>query len=357
MFKKDVLSQLNRTGDRRKFLKIFGGLGLGLAGGGAIQAAFNVVKLGDGKIKVSQTRLAMGTYVTITAVGPSRDQAQEATGRAFEEIDRLIAIFSRYESSSPVSVLNQAGYLNDPPPELARLAGESLRYHSASNGAFDVTVLPLIELFKHTVGTDAGTTPTRDETIGALERVGSEYFEAAPNGPLAFRRSGMGITLDSIAKGYIVDRASHVLTAHGIEDHLINAGGDIRTRGYRPDEKPWTVAIEDPQKKKRYPDVIHLSTGAVATSGSYEVYYDEEKTYHHVVDPRTGFSPDHSVSVSVRADSAMEADALSTAVFVLGPVEGVRMIEAMPRTECLVLDKSGSQYRSRGWTATNALEV
>jgi thiamine biosynthesis lipoprotein len=349
MFKKEVLSQLYRTGDRRRFLKACGVLGLGLAGGGVLQAVFKVVKIDNGLLKVSQTRLAMGTYVTMTAVHASRDQAQEAIGRAFEEIDRLVALFSRYDSATPVSVLNREGTLADPPPELIRLLKDSLYFHRASRGAFDVTVLPLVDLFEKKTGAGKDAVPTRAEIEDALERVGSEHVDIAASGRVRFGRPAMGITLDGIAKGYIVDRAAGVLADHGVANHLINAGGDIRTSGRRSEEQPWTVAIEDPRKNGRYPDVIRMTSGAVATSGNYEIYYDTEKMFHHVVDPRTGTSPHHSTSVSVRAESVMRADALSTAVFVQEPADGIRFVDSLERCECLVIDESGAQFRSRGW--------
>lgn len=351
MFKKEVLSQLYRTGNRRSFLKACGILGVGVATGGALQAAFKVVKLDGGPLKVSQTRLAMGTYVAMTAVHDSKDQAQHAIGLAYEEIDRLVSIFSRYDAATPLSVLNSEGSLADPPPELTGLVRRSLDLNKMSGGAFDVTVLPLIELFQYRVSGDNASFPSAEDIESVLERVGSDHVAIAPGGRLRFDRPGMGITLDGIAKGYIVDQAARVLARNGVDNYLINAGGDIRTAGRRADNKPWTVAIEDPQKKKAYPAVIQMTDGAVATSGNYEIYYDRDKIYHHVVDPRSGFSPGHSTSVSVTAESVMTADALSTAVFVQEPGDGIRFIDSLAHSECLVLGKTGEQFKSRGWKA------
>jgi thiamine biosynthesis lipoprotein len=159
----------------------------------------------------------------------------------------------------------------------------------------------------------------------------------------------MGITLDGIAKGYIVDRAAEVLSKNGIKNYLVNAGGDIRTAGVRSDKKAWTIAIQDPKKKRQYPDIVHLGNGAIATSGNYEVYFDREKMFHHIVDPRTGRSPRLTTSVSVRARTAMDADALSTSVFVMTPDGGTRFIDSLSSCECLVIDKKGRMFRSSGW--------
>ena len=351
MFKKEVLSQLYRSGNRRTFLKACGILGVGVATGGVLQAVFKVVKTGGGQLKISQTRLAMGTYVSMTAVHGSRDQAQEAIGLAYEEIDRLVSVFSRYDTATPLSVLNSEGSLADAPPELVELVRRSLDLNKTSGGAFDVTVLPLVELFQSRLSGENTSFPSPEDVDAALERVGSDGLTVTAGGKLRFERPGMGVTVDGIAKGYIVDRAAGVLARNGIENYLINAGGDIRTAGHRSSNKPWTVAIEDPQKKKDYPAVIQMTDGAVATSGNYEIYYDKDKIYHHVVDPRSGMSPGHSISVSVTAESVMMADALSTAVFVQSPAEGIRYIDSIGHSECLVLGKSGKQLTSRGWKA------
>jgi thiamine biosynthesis lipoprotein len=159
----------------------------------------------------------------------------------------------------------------------------------------------------------------------------------------------MAITLDGIAKGYIVDQAAALLAKNNINNFLINAGGDIRTKGQRQDRKPWAIAIQDPHKKKQYPDIIQMSDGAVATSGNYEVYFDQEKMFHHIVNPRTGMSPHADASVSVIAPTTMEADALSTSVFVMEPMEGIRFIDSLPRYECLILSTTGKMKKSKGW--------
>ena len=187
-----------------------------------------------------------------------------------------------------------------------------------------------------------------EELREVMELVGANQIELGERS-LRFKKPGMGITLDGIAKGYIVDKASEVLARHKVKNHLINAGGDIRTMGARADRRPWTVASQDPFKRKNYPDIIHMNNGAIATSGNYEIYFDREKMFHHIVDPRTGLSPELSTSISVAATTTMEADALSTSVFVMRPVKGRRFIDSLPHSECLIIAKDGTQLKSRGW--------
>ena len=206
----------------------------------------------------------------------------------------------------------------------------------------------MVDLFREKFAGKKKTAPTEKELKQALELVDSNKIEMK-EGIIRFKKPGMGITLDGIAKGYIVDNASKILAKHSIRNYLINAGGDIRTMGARADKKPWTVAIQDPLKKNNYPDIIHMRNGAVATSGNYEIYFDKEKMFHHIVNPRTGHSPNFSTSVSVMAPTTMEADALSTSVFVMTPVKGTEFINSLPHCESMVVAKGGVQLKSRGW--------
>lgn len=296
--------------------------------------------------KVSRTRLAMGTYVAMTAVHPSRDQAEEAFEHGFAEIARLGALLSRHDPDSPLSELNRSGSLCDAPTELLEVIAGSLSYYAQTDRAFDITVKPLIDLYQQSFA--GGNQPTDQEITDKLGLVDSSGVRIK-EGCISLARPGMGVTLDGIAKGYIVDRASEVLSRYGIENHLINAGGDIKTSGSAAKKAPWTIAIQDPGKKRAFPDIIKMSGGAVATSGNYEVFYDQEKLFHHIVDGRTGHSPQLSTSVTVTADSVMEADALSTALFVLEPRRGLALTETRPANACLIIERNGEICKSSNW--------
>ncbi|HIJ77927.1 MAG: FAD:protein FMN transferase [Desulfobulbaceae bacterium] len=334
---------------KRSFLKLSGLLGLGAAS----TALFSVDKaeavlFGRNEYKVSRTRTAMGTYVSITAIHSSRDQAEQAIGLAFDEIDRLTALLSRYDAASMVSLLNDNGALEFDSSEVVELVSRSLYYHKQTNGAFDITVKPLVDLYKQRFA--AGLKPSEAEITAELAKIGSEYIRIE-NGRISFTRPEMGITLDGIAKGFIVDRISSLLAQQGITNHLINAGGDIRTNGAAAGNKPWTVAIQDPAKQKQYPAVIKMTNGAIATSGNYEIFYDKERMFHHIVDSHTGHSPLLATSVTVKAASVMDADALATSVFVMEPSEGVSFINRQPYCECFVVRQNGVTMQSKGWKA------
>lgn len=342
-------TQLSSGGiDRRDFLRLSGILGVGLAAATAIPSSAEAVKFDRKLYKVSETQLAMGTFVSMTLLHPSRDQAEKAIETAFEEIDRLTRNMSRFDQTTAIAQLNREGRLADVPPDMVKVVRRALAYHRISNGAFDISVKPVVDLFKDKFSGKKPTPPTQKEMREALLLVDASkiHFEGSA---IVLKKPGMGITLDGIAKGYIVDMASEVLSKHHIENYLINAGGDIRTMGRRQDGKPWTVAVQDPLKKQQYPDKIHMTDGAIATSGNYEVYFDREKMFHHIVNPATGFSPNASTSVSVLAETAMDADALSTSVFVMQPERGIRFVNSLPKCECLVVEKGNRKMHSAGW--------
>ena len=349
MEKMDYLSRNQWAVDRRSFLKLSGLLGLGVASAGIIPVTAEAVKFNKKMYKVSRTRLAMGTFVSMTLIHSSRDKAEEAIGRAFDEIDRLTGLMNRFDRATALAQLNREGYLKDIPPEIARVVAEALYYHRVSQGAFDISVKPVIDLFKEKMGVkkDKVTLPEK-ELKQALELVDAGKIQIKGR-TIRLKKPGMGITLDGIAKGYIVDRASDIISGHEIKNHLINAGGDIRTMGVRADKKPWAVAIQDPLKRKNYPDIMHMNNGAIATSGNYEVYFDKEKMFHHIVDPETGLSPQLSTSVSVTAATTMEADALATSVFVMNPVKGTKFVNSLSKCESLVIARDGAQLKSTGW--------
>jgi FAD:protein FMN transferase len=305
--------------------------------------ALESLSVGGGRHRMTWSRPAMGTLVTVTAIHRSRELAEDAAGRAFEEMDRVVALLSRYEPSSALSVLNGEGTLRAPPPELRAVVSGALRFHTVSKGAFDPTVRPLVDLFRGGTGT-----PSSHELRHALDLVGARRVKLRRHA-IRFDRAGMGMTLDGIAKGYVVDRMAEILAGRGLKDFLIDAGGDIRSAGRREDGRPWRLAVQDPAKEGAFPDHIGLTDGAVATSGSYEIPCNRDRTRHHIVSGRGGVSPHESLSVSVVAPTALAADALATAVFVMGPRAGKALIDSLPGCSCLVIDELGRPLPSARW--------
>lgn len=332
---------------RRSFLKLSGLLGVGVAASALLPAEKSEAFLFNKKeYKVTKTRLAMGTYVSITAIHPSRDEAEQVIGEAFDEIDRLNLVLSRFDKNSPVTELNTTGTIEHMESEISEPVARALYYYQHTGGAFDITVAPLVDLYKQSFA--AGKQPSEAQIKAVLSNIGSSNLRISGKS-LSLGRPEMSITLDGIAKGYIVDQASELLHRKGVNNHLINAGGDIRTSGAAAQGRSWKVAVQDPAKKKEYPDIIEMKDGAVATSGNYEVFYDNEKLFHHIVNAKTGLSPHVSASVTVMASTVMDADALSTSVFVMEPEAGIRFIDSQMDCECLVITNAGEMKASKGW--------
>lgn len=300
-----------------------------------------------GRHKVNTTRPSMGTLVSVTAIHESPGMIQDAAAEAFHEMERVVNLLNRYDPSSALSYLNVEGAIPDPPPELYDVMSKARLYHDASDGAFDSTVQPLVDLLRL-------MPPSQAQLLEAISAIDGSKVEMTGKS-IALGLPGMGVTLDGIAKGFVVDRMATVLGQHGLSDFLINAGGDIRSAGVREDGEEWRVGVQDPAKAGDLPDVIGLSNLAVATSGSYEIYFDRERTHHHIVSARTGTSPNASQSVSVVAPTALAADALATTVFVMEPKQGLRFISSFPQCACLIVDEGGRQWRSKGWRSANDL--
>ncbi|MCL7971243.1 MAG: FAD:protein FMN transferase [marine benthic group bacterium] len=303
--------------------------------------------LPSGDHKLVMDRRAMSTRVSVAAIHPSRHLLEDAAGRAFGEMDRLIGLLNRFDSASAVGVLNSEGRIRGAPPELTALLDRSSAVHTATGGAFDITVQPIVDLLHRTAEEDGGA-PDEASWREALERVDAASVHVAGS-DVRLDRDGMGVTLDGIAKGFIVDAMAAVLEAHGIERFLIDAGGDIRASGEREDGSGWQVAIRDPRDGTVLPAALVMSGGAVATSGGYEARYDPEGSWHHIVSSRTGRSPGDLLSVTVTGPNVYAADALATAALLMSPREGARFIDSLPGFECMAIDAEGRLVLSAGW--------
>ncbi len=339
-----------RNISRRSFLSITGIAGLGLALKASAPLFAKSLTEDSGLKQVSSTRLAMGTTVTVLLISENEKAAREAINMAFIEIERLSNLMNHYRDGTEISLLNRNGIIHDASDEILEVISEAVKYHRLTGGAFDITIYPVIELFRKSFSRGAGMYPERDEIRKVLELVGSDKI-AIEGRSVRLRKKGMSITLDGIAKGYIADRASGILMNNGYENHLINAGGDISGSGLRKDKRPWRVAIQDPKNRDSRLDVIDLHNRAVATSGNYENYFDKEMLYHHIADPATGLSPSNTTSASVTAPTAMAADALATALMVMGPERGTKFIDMLSEHESLIVTRDKRERRSSGWVS------
>jgi thiamine biosynthesis lipoprotein len=320
---------------------------LGFTEGVVTPLTFEHRSTGRSVTEVTGVRAALGTRVSVTGVVDTSGRAEAAIGAAFEELDRLAGIFSRYDATSAVSALNHHGRLLAPPPELLHVATRALAIHSATRKAFDITVKPVLDL----LAARLPARPPSDVELAERATLVNARRVRVSRGSIRFTRDGMGVTLDGIAKGYIADRMAGMLELHGMGRYLIDAGGDIRVRGLNGRNRPWTIGVRDPAGGDAFPGVIALTAGAVATSGGYQRSYDLAREYHHIVSPLSGRSPRGVAGASVVAADALTADALATAVVVLGADEGLALIELLPRCAALIVDSQGGVRPSHRWTA------
>jgi thiamine biosynthesis lipoprotein len=324
-------------------------LEIGFERGPSVPDRLDERRLASGDWKLVFARAAMSTRVSIAAIHPSLTCLEEATGRAFEEMDRVIDLLNRFDSRSAVAVLNADGRLVGPPPELELVLDQARVIHRLTGGAFDVTVGPLVDLLHRSPQLADGGSPDQGEWREALALIDADALRL-DHRRVSFAKQDMGITLDGIAKGFIVDGMAATLEAHGVRRYLIDAGGDIRASGLRENGRGWGVAVRDPLGEGVLPGVAEVTGGAIATSGGYEAFFDPEGSWHHIVSGRTGRSSNEVLSVTVHGPNTLAADALATAVFLEGPRGGLRLIDSMPGFECLVIGAGGRIHPSAGWS-------
>ncbi|MBQ3060480.1 MAG: FAD:protein FMN transferase [Desulfovibrio sp.] len=293
-----------------------------------------------------QTMLFMGTMVSISVAHTDTARAREAMARAFALGRALERHFTRFAEGSPLGVLNASGRLEDAPPQLTSLLDRALSLHRFTHGAFDMTVLPLIRTLE--TARQTGKQPDMQDLRAALDLVGAEHLHMSGQ-TLRLHRSGMGLTLDGIAKGHVAQAMSHCLTDAGCPDHLVDAGGDMVARGSKV-SGPWRVAVEDPHKKGRYPQVLDMPAQglALATSGVYEMVYDAAGRRSHLLNPSTGQGSDLA-GVSVAAPDGSMADGLATALAVMPPREALALADSLPGCSCCLMRRDGRIQTSCRW--------
>ncbi len=277
----------------------------------------------------------MGTTYTVklTQLPPevSAAQLKRLVDEALMEVNRQM---STYDPNSELSRWNAAGEdWFGVSADTARVVAEALRISRLSDGALDVTVGPLVKLWKFGPGAASAeaASPSPERLAAARALVDYQRVDVETNPPRVRRRiAGGSVDLSAIAKGFGVDRAAEVLEAAGVENYMVEIGGEVRARGNNAAGVPWTIAIETPRPDARTVfRAVRLRQASLATSGDYRNYREiEGRRYCHLIDPRTGRPIDHQLaSVSVIHSSCMTADAWATALSVLGPEQAMRTAE------------------------------
>ncbi len=298
---------------------------------------------------VKRTQFVMGTLVEITVVAEDNQTTANAITQAFHEMQRVEKLMSRSMEGSEVRRINRAA--GERPVEVSRdllwVVRVAMEISRLSEGAFDITVGNLVSLW--TRCWKESRIPSEQEVAAVLRGVGYRGLDVDETKKTLFlKKKGMELTLGAIAKGYAVDQAFRGLQDRGLKNIIVNAGGDLRTGGTKLGAL-WVVGIQDARDKSKIMVRMRVTDAAVATSGDYERYFMKNGVrYHHILDPRTGFPSTRCRSVTVLCDELIRADSLATAVFVLGPEQGVSLVEKLPNTETLIVDGNGQIVKSSG---------
>jgi thiamine biosynthesis lipoprotein len=309
------------------------------------------------------TRIAgptMGTaYRVSIAERLSADETEALRVAVEAALARVDKLMSTYRRGSEVSRFNAAadGEWIDVSPDTATVIAEATRAASVSGGGFDVTVGPLVDLWGFGPA-DRNGVPSDEAISDASAHTGPDAFQFDPaRGAIKKTRGRLRLDLSGVAKGHAVDLVSAQLEALGFDRYLIDVGGELKARGRKSDGSLWRVGIERPVPGQRQLQrVLAVDGGAIATSGDYRNFFvRDSRHYSHTIDPRTGRPVQHRLaSVSVLGDRAMSADALSTAMMVLGPEEGLALAERMQvpvmfllRSEDGIVERTTAGFRDR----------
>lgn len=215
---------------------------------------------------------------------------------------------------------------------------QSLEYSRLTRGAYDVTVLPLVMLWKEAAR--QGHIPDKKALESAQEKVGYQFLRLQEPDVVFFMKKGMKVDLGSPASGYFCDVVADILTASGIQHFLVDGGGELFARGKNQGKTPWRIGIQDPFHKGKIISIVELKDQGVSTSGNYEKFYTiGTEKFSHIINPQTGAPQKNAVSVTVIASSAQAANELSTGLCVLGGEEGLKIIRTFKNVEALIVEE------------------
>ena len=291
-------------------------------------------------------QIVMGTFAHIVAVAEDASTAKKCIRAALEEIHKIDNLMSDYKSESEISRVNsQAGekavMVSKPTYEVLQ---RSIEFSKMTDGAFDITVGPLIVLFRE--AKESKVAPSEEQIEQARLKVGFEKLKLdIENKTVQFSEDGMLLDLGGIAKGYAIDKAIEAAQRCGAVGAMVDIGGDVRCFGLPPEGRDhWLIGLQDPKSAIEGMEggglrlILKVTNAAVATSGDYQQFVIiEGKRYSHIMDRRTGTSIEGLSSVTIISDNATDADALATAVSVMGAEKGLALIEKLPYTEAILI--------------------
>jgi len=317
-----------------------------IAAGAVVGAAWSLGVRPRGQA-VTRSRVLMGTRIHLTVLSDDREAAAAAADATLARMAALEGRLSRYRTTSELSRLHATGRLETASDALLDVLRLSQRVWRLGDGAFDVTVQPVLDLHRGRLGSGHGP-PSREAIETALARVDQRSVRIEGRSVILARPDAR-ITLDGIGKGYIVDRGVDVLRERGFGSVFVEAGGDLVAAGRKPGGTPWRVGIRHPRQGLALQARFDVGDRAVATSGDYMQAFTPDYAHHHIIDPRTGTSAPELASSTVIAPDAATADALATLTLVLGPRRGRALLEDLPGCEGYFVSKRLEVVRTSGF--------
>ncbi len=287
----------------------------------------------------------MGTTYHIKILAPPSTDMEALKKRIDRRLEALNQSMSTYRLDSEISRFNQLTAVGRPfpvSPDFLNVMLAAGAIHELTGGAWDGTVHPLVNLWGFGRSGPIEKVPAKADIEKALNDVGFQHIEVAAEGHLKKRRPRVTVNLASIAKGYGVDRVASLLRELGYRNYLVEIGGEVFAAGRRSDGRQWKVGINTPEKDAAATDVykaLVLENRAMATSGDYRNYVEiGGRIYSHIIDPRSGYPVNNGVvSASVIAPNCTLADGLATALMIMGPEEGVQLLNRMEAVEGLIV--------------------
>ena len=301
----------------------------------------------DGRVRITAERELMETLFRIDIIVDDEAVGREAVSCAFDEIARAEGVLSNWDVDSQISEVNRAAGVGPVvvSPDLMNVLQHAFTVSELTGGAFDITFASC-----------GGLWSIRDRRIPGDQEIAAclahvDYRRVA----LDFDRSAvfvadpeMRLGIDGLAKGYRVDRAAEVLESRGVADYVVDGGGDMRVATSSL-EGAWPIGVTHPRRDEPL-GAVELASGAIATSGDYEWYFEEDGVrYHHILDPATGRPARRCTSATVIAATTVDADALATGLFVMGPDEGIALAERLPGVEAMLISADLSVHTTSGF--------
>lgn len=333
-----------RLPSRRHVLKMAAG---GVVGVGALGAGgWAILNRDRSLLHIRLERTLMQTSVAVNVVASDLKAGRHAIETAFDQMASFVAVLNRFDPQSALARLNRDGQLPNPPPSLRAVLERSLSLSAHTDGDFDVSVAPVLDYYLG-LSRPVSLSPGVRRIVSERESLVGFKSIAFDQNRVRLLRTGMTITLDGIAKGYVVDQGIAALREAGIEDALIDAGGDLRAIAGTNGKRFWNVGIVDPQHTDRVAAVIRLQNAAISTSGNYEVFFTADRSLFHIINPHTGYSPDRYSSVTVLAEDATESDSMGVAAFSM-ELPRLKQVMAERHNEWLLFSWDGvTRWRSR----------